>query len=62
YLDGGCSSPVAAYGKVDGENIILKGLYYDEASGKYTISEESGNIVDAEDIGLSLAKRMKIGG
>ncbi|MEF9953408.1 MAG: hydroxymethylbilane synthase [Clostridium sp.] len=62
YLDGGCSSPVAAYGKVDGENIILKGLYYDESSGKYTISEESGNIVDAQDVGLSLAKRMKIGG
>ncbi|MEF9953491.1 MAG: hydroxymethylbilane synthase, partial [Clostridium sp.] len=52
YLDGGCSSPVAAYGEVDGEDINLRGLYYDESSGKYSISEESGNIADAENIGL----------
>ncbi|MEF9952866.1 MAG: hydroxymethylbilane synthase [Clostridium sp.] len=59
YLDGGCSSPVAAYGRVEGENLHLQGLYYDEKSGKYTISEDYGNIVDAEEIGESLAKSMK---
>ena len=29
-LDGGCSSPIAAYAVIDGENLTLTGLYYEE--------------------------------
>lgn len=29
-LNGGCSSPVAAYGEIEGNNLILKGMYVDE--------------------------------
>lgn len=38
-LDGGCSSPVAAYARIEGEYMILKGLYYDPESGRYRIGE-----------------------
>lgn len=31
YLDGGCSSPVAAYARVDNDRLYLRGLYYKEA-------------------------------
>ena len=35
YLDGGCSSPVAAYGEVSGDELTLTGLYYRENDGTY---------------------------
>ena len=33
FLDGGCSSPVAAHAVVDQEKIVLTGLYYEEETG-----------------------------
>lgn len=59
YLDGGCSSPVAAYAKVDGDKIVLRGLYYDEATGKHCVGVKSGISGDAKDIGEALAKELK---
>ena len=35
YLDGGCSSPVAAFAEVGGDEIFIRGLYYSEATGKW---------------------------
>ena len=35
FLDGGCSSPVAAHAVVDQEKIVLTGLYYEEETGAY---------------------------
>ncbi len=35
YLDGTCSSPVAAFGIVEGEELFLRGLYYREKDGRY---------------------------
>ncbi len=34
-LDGGCTSPSAAYAKVKGNELELTGLYYNEKSGQY---------------------------
>ncbi len=31
----GCSSPVAAFGIVEGEELFLRGLYYREKDGRY---------------------------
>ncbi len=30
HLDGGCSSPIAAHARLDGDTVSLYGLYYDE--------------------------------
>ena len=58
-LDGGCSSPVAAHGRIFGNKLTLKGLYYNEETKKYIIGETAGNIEDAKSLGESLALTLK---
>lgn len=58
-LDGGCSSPVAAYGEVKEDMLFLRGLYYREEDGIYFIGEKSGPVEEAEKIGRFLAREMK---
>ncbi|MGN1266430.1 MAG: hydroxymethylbilane synthase [Dorea sp.] len=62
YLDGGCSSPVAAYGEVSDNKICLMGLYYKEKDRSYDIGVKEGSMEDAEKIGIELAKEMKLKG
>lgn len=59
YLDGGCSSPVAAHAVVDGENITVWGLYYDEKSGTYKKGSLTGEVSLAEELGRTLARKLK---
>lgn len=59
FLDGGCSSPIAAHGKVSGEELTLLGLYYDEAEETYVKGSITGNGEEAEELGISLAKQLK---
>lgn len=59
YLDGGCSSPVAAYGEIQGEEIFLRGLYYIEETGAYKKGSIRGNRKDAEKLGIALAKELQ---
>ena len=58
-LDGGCSSPVAAYATLQGSQIELRGLYYDAASGKYAIGTSFGNADKGEQLGEALAEKMR---
>lgn len=58
-LDGGCSSPVAAYASVDGNNITLSGLYYDEGTGRYIKGNLCGAREEAGIIGETLAMKLK---
>lgn len=58
-LDGGCSSPVAAYAEVAGEELLLRGLYYDESTGQFTTGRKRGNAADAEKIGEQLAEELR---
>lgn len=60
YLDGGCSSPVAAHGTVrpDG-SLYLRGLYYEESTGEYLIGDKTGAPEEAEAMGAALAKELK---
>ena len=60
-LDGGCSSPVAAYGVMEGETILLTGLYVGNDESNYTIQTKSGKKEDAELLGRELALEMKKG-
>lgn len=59
YLEGGCSSPVAAYGEAETGRIRLRGLYYIERSGDFAIGNMEGPLKEAEQIGVKLAKKMK---
>ena len=59
YLDGGCSSPVAAYGELHGDTLLLRGLYYREEGGTYIKGQLEGDPLRAEELGITLAKRLK---
>ena len=50
-LDGGCTSPSAAYAKVKGNELELTGLYYNEKSGQYFVKKAASYIEDASSLG-----------
>lgn len=58
-LDGGCSSPIAAFARVEGNEIKLRGLYYHEAAEDFSIGEMTGECSQAEKIGETLALQLK---
>ena len=58
-LDGGCSSPIAAYAEVDGDTVVLRGLYYEECSGKTVKEIQKAPVSEAEELGIALARRLK---
>lgn len=57
-LDGGCSSPIAAYARVSGDRLCLTGLYCDEKSGRYWKDTVQGAAAEAEEIGKTLARAL----
>lgn len=57
-LDGGCSSPIAAFAKIKGDDLILRGLYFEEASGKHITGELEMPVKDAEILGTALAEKL----
>ena len=57
-LDGGCSSPVAAYATVDGEALTLTGLYVD-SNGEACRQTISGPRGQGERLGAALAQNMR---
>lgn len=58
-LDGGCSSPIAAFAQTDKTELKLMGLYYSEETKEYSIDSIVGKIEDAEGIGKKLAEQLK---
>ena len=58
-LDGGCTSPIAAHAKVEGQSIILTGLYYRETDDTYYVERRAGELKDAKKLGTQLAKEMR---
>lgn len=59
YLNGGCSSPVAAHAVIHGDKIHLMGLYYQELTGKYKKGSMDGHVGEEEELGVKLAKKLK---
>lgn len=57
-LDGGCSSPVAAYGIIEDGTLILTGFYVDKNNNSYK-NKLTGNPKNGEQIGRELAILMK---
>ena len=58
-LHGGCSSPVAAYAEISGQELHLRGLYWQEESGSYRIGTLTGEPEQAERLGEQLARQMQ---
>ncbi len=56
---GGCTSPAAAYARVEGQKLWLTGLYYREQDGAWFIGHKNGSIETAADTGTQLAKEME---
>ncbi len=59
HLNGGCSSPVAAYGQVRDGKLALTGLYYNETTKKWKKGSIEGPAWAAGTLGISLAERLK---
>lgn len=57
-LGGGCTSPMAAYAQVEGERIILRGLYYEEESGRVLKGTLEGQRDFAQEAGKMLAQKI----
>ena len=58
-LGGGCSAPTAAYAQIEGEEVILNGLYYDEEAKDYITGKKRGPVEEAENIARTLAAELK---
>lgn len=58
-LDGGCTSPVAAHARMEASGLLLTGLYYNDATGNWMVSNIKGSQNEAEELGLRLAERMR---
>lgn len=59
YLNGGCSSPVAAFARIEDQELFIRGLYYDEKTKKWLKGSIRGACKEGENLGISLAKQLK---
>ena len=60
-LDGGCSSPVAAYAQVEGERLTLTGLYVSADEAVVRRGVKIGEKSQAQTLGIALAETLKKG-
>lgn len=58
-LDGGCTSPVAAYAQVEGDNIQITGLYVSPDETVIRKGRTQGPKARAEELGRALARELK---
>lgn len=58
-LNGGCTSPVAAYARIEQGCIRLLGLYYDEETGGWLTGSGEGSAEEPEQLGRTLAERLR---
>lgn len=57
-LDGGCSSPIAAFAELNGEKLRLRGLYCEENSMDYIIGGIEGPVSEPNRLGETLAQTL----
>lgn len=60
-LDGGCTSPVCTYARVRKGKLNVRALYWDPETGEARTGTDAGDAVDAEMIGIRLARRLRAG-
>lgn len=61
YLNGGCSSPIAAHAVCEGGSIHIRGFYFDEDSKTACIGTIEGDRTEAEKLGCDLAAKLQAG-
>lgn len=59
YLNGGCSSPVAAYAEIEEDEIFIRGLYYSEEKKTFLTGSIRGEKEEGETLGVTLAKQLR---
>ena len=57
-LDGGCSSPIAAYARMEGDNVTVTGMYVD-GTERFRKGAASGPAGEGEALARALAKKLK---
>lgn len=57
-LNGGCSSPIAAYAEIKKDMISLKGMYVNDETGQIIKGSKTGNLTYAKEIGKELALQL----
>ena len=57
-LEGSCQVPIAGYGKVDGDGIVLEGLVADLQGRRVIRGSRSGPAIRSESLGLELAEEL----
>lgn len=57
-VDGGCTSPCAAHARVEGNELKLSGLYYDEKTGRYVKGSLCAGTDHAAHAGEKLAQEL----
>lgn len=58
-LNGGCSSPIAAFAKVNEDKVTLKGLYYHEPAKDFSVGTITGTVSEAKVLGEKLARNLQ---
>ena len=58
-LNGGCSSPIAAFARMEGDRLSLRGLYYSETNGRHQVGTLSGPASQPEQLGIRLAEQLR---
>lgn len=61
-LDGGCSSPVAAYAELEGDRLTLRGMYVSADESVVRFGQCVGARTQAIALGIQLAQQLKRGG
>ncbi len=59
-LDGGCSTPTAAYAELEGGEVILR-TFYVAPDGRQIKRKAAAPIAEAEALGIRLAKETLLG-
>lgn len=54
----GCTAPVAVYAEISNNEMNIKALYMDEATGKKSFGSICGDVNNAEILGITLAQRL----
>ncbi len=58
-LGGGCTSPVCAFARLEEGELLLRGLCYDDDSGRWLVGELNGDPEEPERLGMRLARELR---
>lgn len=58
-LNGGCTSPTAAYATAEGSRLTVTGLYYREETGSVHTGSLTGDTEHAAELGIKLARALR---